>query len=101
MSSSENPPPTKCHKQCHKPGVPRTSQKGNGPRGNHLRHAGRQEGGEGGIRTLGTIARTPVFETGPIDHSGTSPGGPTNTTLATGPGPNKPRPESAVSASPW
>ena len=32
------------------------------------------EGGEGGIRTLGTVARTPVFETGPIDRSGTSPG---------------------------
>ena len=31
-------------------------------------------GGEGGIRTHGTVARTPVFETGPIDHSGTSPG---------------------------
>ena len=32
-------------------------------------------GGEGGIRTHGTIAGTPVFETGPIDHSGTSPQG--------------------------
>ena len=32
-----------------------------------------QSSGEGGIRTLGTVARTPVFETGPIDHSGTSP----------------------------
>src|SRR5262249_25642964 len=29
--------------------------------------------GEGGIRTLGRIAPTPVFETGPIGHSGTSP----------------------------
>jgi hypothetical protein len=29
--------------------------------------------GEGGIRTLGSIAATPVFETGPIGHSGTSP----------------------------
>ena len=29
--------------------------------------------GEGGIRTLGTVARTTVFETVPIDHSGTSP----------------------------
>ena len=60
--------------------------------------------GEGGIRTLGTVARTPVFETGPIDHSGTSPERRSNTTLAAGPGPNKPspvRPESAVSASTW
>src|SRR5262249_56160550 len=30
-------------------------------------------GGEGGIRTLGTVTRTTVFETVPIDHSGTSP----------------------------
>ncbi len=30
-------------------------------------------GGEGGIRTHGTLARTPVFETGAIDHSATSP----------------------------
>ena len=31
------------------------------------------KGGEGGIRTLGTVACTTVFETVPIDHSGTSP----------------------------
>ena len=31
-------------------------------------------GGETGIRTLGTLARSTVFETAPIDHSGTSPG---------------------------
>src|SRR4051794_17464980 len=29
--------------------------------------------GEGGIRTLGTVSCTPVFETGPIGRSGTSP----------------------------
>jgi hypothetical protein len=29
--------------------------------------------GEGGIRTLGRISPTPVFETGPIGRSGTSP----------------------------
>ena len=29
--------------------------------------------GEGGIRTLGRLAPTPVFETGPIGRSGTSP----------------------------
>jgi hypothetical protein len=32
-------------------------------------------GGERGIRTLGTLARSTVFETAPIDHSGTSPRG--------------------------
>ena len=30
-------------------------------------------GGEGGIRTHGDHTATPVFETGPFDHSGTSP----------------------------
>ncbi len=30
-------------------------------------------GGETGIRTLGGVAPTTVFETAPIDHSGTSP----------------------------
>ena len=34
----------------------------------HLNH-----GGEGGIRTPGTLARTPHFECGAIDHSATSP----------------------------
>ena len=41
---------------------------------------GRQEclealynGGETGIRTLGTVASTSVFETDPFDHSGISP----------------------------
>src|SRR5262249_36236850 len=29
--------------------------------------------GEGGIRTLGRLASTPVFETGPIGRAGTSP----------------------------
>ena len=33
----------------------------------------RVNGGEGGIRTHGTIASTTVFETAPFDHSGTSP----------------------------
>jgi hypothetical protein len=32
-------------------------------------------GGEGGIRTHGTVTRTTVFETVPFDHSGTSPWG--------------------------
>src|SRR5690606_18118683 len=30
-------------------------------------------GGEGGIRTHGTVARTLDFESSPFDHSGTSP----------------------------
>ena len=34
----------------------------------------RGAGGEGGIRTPGTLARTPHFECGAIDHSATSPG---------------------------
>lgn len=33
----------------------------------------RENGGEGGIRTPGTLARTPHFECGAIDHSATSP----------------------------
>ena len=36
----------------------------------------RAAGGERGIRTLGTLARSTVFETAPFDHSGTSPRGP-------------------------
>ena len=32
-----------------------------------------KNGGERGIRTLGTLARTTVFETAPFNHSGTSP----------------------------
>ena len=42
-------------------------------------------GGEGGIRTLGTLAGTTVFETAPIDRSGTSP---RCTTTTTPPGPS-------------
>jgi hypothetical protein len=30
-------------------------------------------GGEAGIRTLGGVAPTTVFETAPFNHSGTSP----------------------------
>jgi hypothetical protein len=30
-------------------------------------------GGEGGIRTPGTLSGTPVFKTGAINHSATSP----------------------------
>ena len=33
----------------------------------------RAAGGEGGIRTHGTVARTPHFECGAFDHSATSP----------------------------
>ena len=34
---------------------------------------GRRPGGEEGIRTPGTIARTLAFQASPFDHSGTSP----------------------------
>ena len=34
-----------------------------------------KKSGEGGIRTLGDVAATPVFETGPFGRSGTSPYG--------------------------
>jgi hypothetical protein len=33
------------------------------------------DGGEGGIRTHGTVARTPVFKTGALNRSATSPAG--------------------------
>jgi hypothetical protein len=33
------------------------------------------DGGETGIRTLGRLAPSTVFETAPFDHSGTSPRG--------------------------
>jgi hypothetical protein len=32
-----------------------------------------RSGGEGGIRTPGTLSGTPVFKTGAINHSATSP----------------------------
>ena len=38
-----------------------------------LKEFNRLPGGEGGIRTHGTRKGTTVFETVPIDHSGTSP----------------------------
>ena len=38
------------------------------------RNVKRGNGGEGGIRTHGTLARTPVFKTGTFNHSVTSPG---------------------------
>lgn len=48
MSSSENPPATKCHKNCHKRVGPGQPQKGKSPGDNHLCHRGRQDSGEGG-----------------------------------------------------
>ena len=41
-------------------------------RGEH-EHSWKFNGGEGGIRTHGPLARSTVFETAPFDHSGTSP----------------------------
>ncbi len=34
---------------------------------------GKINGGGGGIRTHGTLSRTPVFKTGAFDHSATPP----------------------------
>ena len=40
----------------------------------HLRRRqGQAAGGEGGIRTPGTVTRTPHFECGAFNHSATSP----------------------------
>ena len=41
-------------------------------------------GGEGGIRTHGTLSGTPDFESGTIDHSATSPWRPTDTQAPAG-----------------
>ena len=38
-----------------------------------IRYINRVIGGETGIRTLGGVTPTTVFETAPFDHSGTSP----------------------------
>ena len=38
-----------------------------------MKRVKKKTGGEAGIRTLETIAGLLVFETSPIDHSGTSP----------------------------
>ena len=56
-------------------------------------------GGEGGIRTLGTLARTTVFETAPFDHSGISPRAAPESTGSEHAGPY-PKPYPAASASP-
>ena len=39
----------------------------------HFTIDGKQEGGEGGIRTPGGCYTTPVFKTGAFGHSATSP----------------------------
>ena len=38
-----------------------------------INHLVEKIGGEGGIRTHGTLSRTPVFKTGAFDHSATPP----------------------------
>src|SRR5581483_258256 len=43
------------------------------PQKNALRGRSLESGGEGGIRTHGTLTRTPDFESGTFDHSATSP----------------------------
>ena len=73
MSSSENPPATKCHKNCHKREALRRPRKAKGPCGKRLCHTDRLDSGEGGIRTLDALAGISVFETDAFDHSATSP----------------------------
>jgi hypothetical protein len=41
-----------------------------------MKKPARGSGGEGGIRTPDTVARTPHFECGAFNHSATSPEGP-------------------------
>ena len=45
------------------------------PSGHETKHAAKTKvsGGGGGIRTHGTLSRTPVFKTGAFDHSATPP----------------------------
>jgi hypothetical protein len=73
-----------CRHKCAAHGPPRSKQRP--PMRANSAHSGancaavwncpvrlKPAGGEGEIRTHGTLARTTVFETVPIDHSGTSP----------------------------
>jgi hypothetical protein len=39
----------------------------------HSSAKGAKDGGEGGIRTHGTLSGSPDFESGTLDHSATSP----------------------------
>src|SRR5215203_5111178 len=55
MSSSENPPATKCHKNCHKRDALSSPRKAKGPCGKRFCHTGRLDSGEGGIRTRGGV----------------------------------------------
>src|SRR5215203_7487354 len=79
MSSSENPPATKCHKNCHKRDALSSPRKAKGPCGKRFCHTGRLVSGEGGIRTRGTVTRTQHFQCCTIDHSVTSPWAPPDT----------------------
>jgi hypothetical protein len=47
-------------------------------RGRQVTTTSSLRGGEGGIRTPGRVAPTPVFKTGAIDRSATSPDAPIN-----------------------
>ncbi len=42
---------------------------------NEIRCINNADGGRGGIRTHGTVSRTPVFKTGSLNHSDTLPSG--------------------------
>jgi hypothetical protein len=68
---SENPPATKRHKNRREWEVLRESQKDKGRCAKKLGHIGQQASGEGGIRTLGDVAATPVFEPYPPGRADT------------------------------
>ena len=78
IADRETPPKrTPCHLPCG-PGESSVAQNRAPPRGfcgaaGDLWLGDGLDGGEGGIRTHGTREGTTVFETAPIDHSGTSP----------------------------
>ena len=59
-----------------------------------------ENGGGRGIRTLGTLARTTVFETAPFNHSGTPPQGTRQTGNHRGPGRRERRAFTSPSAAP-
>ena len=70
----ERLPCTKCAPSVHQGGLEGRSFDSKRPSCRRAYGGGDRNGnGEGGIRTLGGASATPVFETGPIGRSGTSP----------------------------
>jgi hypothetical protein len=56
------------------PGEERMNLVPQNKKGRRLTATSSSQSGEGGIRTPGRVAPTPVFKTGAIDRSATSPG---------------------------